>query len=1347
MEIHYDGNSPITGQAHFYEPWLDSCASETLLPEYPWHQVSDKIGKTLATQVKPFLQDLNKRQIIFKLLGRDFVLKYFSEYSYVPSLLSPPNISDAASAKMEKHAKAWLWDQCTKAAEHTGCLFTDDNSTELSKEMTQFVNHTYSLVEKAMDMFLAKHEDKKKEESLETNDASWNWKGVYCKRRKSVESKDLHFTLNRQAAFQVKENNASNDLEVLSPPLNSSVSDALGGAVCSIIGRDSESVALACNRLTGKLLPKTLRRFIWMHKLLKSENMNSNGGLKNIEKEAREKYGRILEHKLTELKLRTATRSPISGLIENAVVEKYENTASMHQFSMDEQMILESSKSLNVLYVYNCTYEPYHIHWLFPLQMAFKQTSTTAEHPYELFMYLHLLIKNIFPSWLEIFAMAERVMNVLKKEDKELFAHLQDSFRRNVTFNPKDFLVELISREREEALKLYAETEELYHYSSLPEELLASPVIFLRKWMGEGFVNSVDLPTLLLIWDQLFMQDWNRKVMENFCLAILLLLKDSFMTAKDYPAVRKVFLSGGYRLFTFDIQRAWIHLQQGGLSADIPGMNHLNARQLHDLSPRHQEMIRNILPIGVKDIILNLTFPLQNADLASNTWDKDFDPNAVKLTASIFYGHIKLRSKTTSVKPSLLQKVTQNKETKKDMASFIIKFKDLFNFESLDPSDYMDNTNGSAQPYILLKAVYSSGERDPFTLGWVKINAFEQEDSSTQEIWLPREFSNVFLLHSERYSFDESTPVSNTSGSNDSSIEFTIYDPAKEIQSLKNTTSRGKSRDEEEHILSIIPFWVPHNVSTILPPPTTVQQSFDLYIDALHYVPDNATITKVSGKILNSGKKTMSPIVALSDLNSYWRNPEFHFCLPVNTKGEKLNIASTVLFEVSTVDLDSKALAVIGYCMLRVFNNEGKLNVGGFQLKLRNSVPSKQLSSLSPSAFNQYTVFPCCSLLIRLLPHTEHPVPAPRYSEGYYFTEEAQPGRSELAIMSTFQKDANVPKLVKDMVAHLMERDQSQVAEAQLKDWYKRRVDAEKSSLQKASLNYINIHNAARYRQEIGICIKIRQAFGLGVEGLYINAFARVLKGDQSLHLPQLTQNWGGEEKFLTRLHDFTSLQASPRWKDSAVVLHPYLDNHSALLVQIFGMDAVYVPNTISGQRGHIVARNGQDVEQNVELEPLIGWTVFPMFNGHYIRSGIHSSPLFEGQPNAEFLQLLSTHPVKTAMEQGLKKKNLKLLPGYGCVTVELWDGHYTDDKHFALPIMNDLLTVGNVKKFLATQTSKKGKAMSLLALKSFDNKKQKLQQNSQEYQQHQQFYEEAMADKFYDLIEMALLNAGYGPL
>ncbi|XP_075053847.1 uncharacterized protein LOC142139886 [Mixophyes fleayi] len=1101
-----------------------------------------------------------------------------------------------------------------------------------------------------------------------------------------------------------------------------------------------------CNRLSGHLLPKALRRLIWMDKLLRSDKTFKGDKVNLIEKDARERYGRKLEHKCAELKLRSATRSPISGLIENAVVEKFRSTPSMYQFATDEQMINESSKSLNILYVYNGTYEPYFIHWLFPLQMAFNQIPSTAEHPYELFMYLHLLIKNIFPSWMEIFAMAERVMVTLQTEDMELFNHLQRSLQRNLTFNSKDFLVELIAREKKEALKLYASSSKLESISNCHEELLANPVIFLRKWLGECFVNSLDLPAVLLIWDQLFMQNWNSKVLESFCIVILMLLKDSIMAARDYSAIRQILLSEGYHLFTADIQRAWIHLQQGGLLADIPGMNRLNRRQVREQSPGLQDNnlknVRKLLCFGIQEIVLKI-IPAENTDISLSTWLKDFDPSTVAITVSVYYDFMKLYSKTSVLKPVLLENVKKDESTEKELILFHLQFNDLFEFESIDLSDYTNDTESGSKPFLLIKAIYNDGERAPQALGWTNVSAFEQDTRSTQEVWKPREFSSLLSLHpgKEPDSINESTPGISRSGSHDSSITLTVYDPTKENQNRINNLTVEK-RNVTEFNLSIPP-WVQHNESTSLPHPSDLQEPFDLYIDALHYIPDCATITKVFAQILNSGSKSLPSIVTFPGINSSARNPVFNFCQMLNTEDEKLNANTNVLFQVSTVDPDLGNVVVIGNCMLRVFTNEGKLNVGGFQLKLRTGLPPKNLDSLAPSDLQKFPAFPCCSLLVRLLPHTEHSEPMPSYTSGYHFTDEAKPTRSEFKIISTFQQDVLFPKRVKDMAEYVMEKDQRQVPENQLKDWYKTRIGGNKSSLVDASLNYCNIHHVAQYRQQIGLRIQIRQAFGLEVEGLYVNAFARILKGAESSQRSELPQHWGREEKLLTRQHDFTSLQRSPRWIDPSVVLHPYLDNNSVLLVQIFGMAATYIPHASSDQRGHVISQNGQELE----LHSLLGWTVFPLFDRHYVNSGSHSVPLFQGLPNAGFLQSLSVTSVKAAIQEGLTKKTLSLHKSYGSVTIKIWDGHYLDDDQFELPVLNDLLTVGNIKTFLATQTSKKGKEMSMLVTESLDKKQRKLQRNSPDYQRHQQFYEEAMGETFYDLIEMALLNAGYGPL
>lgn len=56
------------------------------------------------------------------------------------------------------------------------------------------------------------------------------------------------------------------------------------------------------------------------------------------------------------------------------VLQTYHKTTSMVAFKSTEHM-REASRVLNILYVYDRTYEPYLVHWLFPLQIAFQNSS------------------------------------------------------------------------------------------------------------------------------------------------------------------------------------------------------------------------------------------------------------------------------------------------------------------------------------------------------------------------------------------------------------------------------------------------------------------------------------------------------------------------------------------------------------------------------------------------------------------------------------------------------------------------------------------------------------------------------------------------------------------------------------------------------------------------------------------------------------------------------------------------------------------------------------------------------------------------------------------------------------
>ncbi|XP_078082033.1 uncharacterized protein LOC144501862 [Mustelus asterias] len=360
--------------------------------------------------------------------------------------------------------------------------------------MINFIDDTNNLVFMKMERLLAGHETKQNDPDSDLAQSSVTWKSAQTdlarRRPKSVQSEDLHLAMRRGSAFQLKTNDGDNlESKLNPPPLSSMQSEVLGGSVCAILRSDHEQIPVICERLRGKLLPNSLRSFTWLDKLLKIETQNHTITSVDVEKTIRKRFGQIVARRVAELKLRSATRSPVSGLVENAVIEKFEKTPCMQPFATNEQMILEASKTLNVLYVYDGTYEPYLIYWLFPLQIAFKHSSAKAEHPYELAMYLHLLICNLFPTGPDVFGMAKQVMNRLEKEDPEFFTHLHSCFTNNSSIDPKEFLLERIALEMAQAQEPHNPrlgSEELRRSN---KELLKNPIIVLRKWMGEGGRN------------------------------------------------------------------------------------------------------------------------------------------------------------------------------------------------------------------------------------------------------------------------------------------------------------------------------------------------------------------------------------------------------------------------------------------------------------------------------------------------------------------------------------------------------------------------------------------------------------------------------------------------------------------------------------------------------------------------------------------------------------------------------------------------------------------------------------------------------------------------------------------
>lgn len=137
--------------------------------------------------------------------------------------------------------------------------------------------------------------------------------------------------------------------------------------------------------------------------------------------------------------------------------------------------------------------------------LFFFSGNSSQDVPHKLAISLHLLLKNCFPTRLKIFSMADHVMQRLQHEDEELYNHLTSETLKNLSSNPREFLVNFIHTEKEKAM--LAERQAVGRsFESLPsdaKELLSHPVMFIRKWIAE--VCKECLVLTLYTWRSVYM--------------------------------------------------------------------------------------------------------------------------------------------------------------------------------------------------------------------------------------------------------------------------------------------------------------------------------------------------------------------------------------------------------------------------------------------------------------------------------------------------------------------------------------------------------------------------------------------------------------------------------------------------------------------------------------------------------------------------------------------------------------------------------------------------------------------------------------------------------------------------
>eukprot|EP00057_Strongylocentrotus_purpuratus_P034530 XP_795608.3 PREDICTED: uncharacterized protein LOC590930 [Strongylocentrotus purpuratus] len=576
------------------------------------------------------------------------------------------------------------------------------------------------------------------------------------------------------------------------------------------------------------------------------------------------------------------------------------------------------------------------------------------------------------------------------------------------------------------------------------------------------------------------------------------------------------------------------------------------------------------------------------------------------------------------------------------------------------------------------------------------------------------------------------------------------------------------------------PVWVPFDprASSDLPNAPAPMEGFDLYVDGVRFLPDNATIVKITVKerFATAHRSTSLELCTLPDLtcHSLARCPKFDYREEI----ERALPDQLVELRVWTVDRYTQQVVVVGVCVVKVYNDKTKkLNIGGHQMRLRSGYPAPH-GPILPQSLDHLPSLPGCSVLLRLLPPSKVFVEPLPYSSGFYQSEVCKPTESEINVIGHYKAKQDWSQTVRDVALELARREndtkststsddehdgpefasnqeENKMADAwpkmsdeEIETWMMERLKA-KHQPPESLPPLLEIERCVDYERDTGVAIKIRTAFGLQAENCYSIVLTRVLPGPASQEI--LDSGHGRSSRsqsFLTKEMDLDSHMKAPRWKDKATVLRPVYDEKSVLLLQFFCLEVIYKVDPAGLAKAVIQAPKGKG-PLKLDNSSCQGWGVLPIFDRNCVIQGTFIIPIFQNDKDKPFLKGLRDAPsLESWMRVSVEKKLIKVHPRHPSAIVSIWDGHFYQGQTVPLPRRDYFLHIaGDFKKFSKASQDKTGHLLNHIVLRSLPSVVQSEGTSSAHYLKEMQNFEESMHDIATDLVEDALLTTGQAPL
>lgn len=310
-------------------------------------------------------------------------------------------------------------------------------------------------------------------------------------------------------------------------------SETIGEALACLLHRQPEQLKVVCKKLIGRLLPNSLRGCVWSLKLEEIvAELSQMAGMESTHYNTRDWQSRKTTFKEVVLRetetgrCTSALTSSISGLIHQSVEQALDGIATVSNLEKDIQWKVLIENVLSCLYTYNKTYEPMYVYLSLPVVVAFfdkKHSEKDELHCIELAWYLSEVISYCLPTTQAISDISADVIKSLQQTDEPLYSHILSITRQASLGLHQEFLSELAAAD-----------------STGQASSVLGPEVFIKKWIMEGFVSVLDYYSILFVWDQLFITNWEAIKIQHFCLTIVRILQSKLMATTTFEQLHWV---------------------------------------------------------------------------------------------------------------------------------------------------------------------------------------------------------------------------------------------------------------------------------------------------------------------------------------------------------------------------------------------------------------------------------------------------------------------------------------------------------------------------------------------------------------------------------------------------------------------------------------------------------------------------------------------------------------------------------------------------------------------------------------------------------------------------------------